>query len=145
MPQTHLPGAEAEVDFGEFYAYVAGVLVKLWMFVLRLSYSGRAFHIAFATQAQEAFLEVHVAAFVHFQAVPARIRYDNLKPAVVRVLKGRDRAESERFIALSTVTTRSSASPARKARTKRAASKARSAGSADATSCRYPRWPTWPR
>lgn len=27
--------------------------------------------------------------------VPARIRYDNLKPAVVRVLRGRDRAESE--------------------------------------------------
>ncbi|MGE5695293.1 MAG: Mu transposase domain-containing protein, partial [Candidatus Sericytochromatia bacterium] len=32
--------------------------------------------------------------------VPARVRYDNLKPAVVRVLKGRDRAESERFTAL---------------------------------------------
>lgn len=31
---------------------------------------------------------------------PARIRYDNLKPAVVRVPRGRDRAESERFIAL---------------------------------------------
>jgi len=32
--------------------------------------------------------------------VPGRIRYDNLKPAVVRVLKGRDRQESERFTAL---------------------------------------------
>ena len=31
---------------------------------------------------------------------PGRIRYDNLKPAVVRVLQGRDRAEAERFIAL---------------------------------------------
>ena len=39
-------------------------------------------------------------AFAHFGAVPSRIRYDNLKPAVVRVLRGRDRAESERFIAL---------------------------------------------
>ena len=39
-------------------------------------------------------------AFEHFGGVPARVRYDNLKPAVVRVLKGRDRAESERFIAL---------------------------------------------
>ena len=33
-------------------------------------------------------------------ACPGRVRYDNLKPAVVRVLKGRDRIESERFIAL---------------------------------------------
>jgi transposase len=100
VPQAHLPGAEAEVDFGEFHAMIAGTLVKLWMFVLRLSCSGRAFHVAFATQAQEAFLEGHVVAFGHFGAVPGRIRYDNLKPAVIRVLKGRDRAEAERFIAL---------------------------------------------
>jgi transposase len=100
VPQAHLPGAEAEVDFGEFYAQVAGVLVKLWMFVMRLSCSGRAFHVAFATQAQEAFLEGHVLALEYFGAVPGRVRYDNLKPAVVRVLRGRDRAESERFIAL---------------------------------------------
>src|SRR5215831_12073973 len=60
----------------------------------------RALHVAFATQAQESFLEGHVLAFEYFGAVPGRVRYDNLKPAVVRVLRGRDRAESERFIAL---------------------------------------------
>jgi len=100
VPQAHAPGAEAEVDFGEFHAHIAGMLVKVWMFVMRLSSSGRAFHVAFATQAQEAFLEGHVLAFGYFGAVPGRVRYDNLKPAVVRVLRGRDRAESERFIAL---------------------------------------------
>jgi transposase len=100
VPQSHLPGAEAEVDFGEFHAMIAGVLTRLWLFVLRLSCSGRAFHVAFATQAQEAFLEGHVLAFEYFGAVPGRIRYDNLKPAVTRVLRGRDRAEAERFIAL---------------------------------------------
>jgi transposase len=100
VPQAHLPGAEAEVDFGEFHAMIAGTLHKLWMFVMRLSCSGRAFHVAFATQAQEAFFEGHVLAFEYFGAVPARVRYDNLKPAVVRVLRGRDRAESERFIVL---------------------------------------------
>jgi transposase len=76
VPQAHPPGAEAEVDFGEFHAMIAGVLVKLWLFVLRLSCSGRAFHVAFATQAQEAFLEGHVLAFEYFGAVPGRIRYD---------------------------------------------------------------------
>ena len=39
-------------------------------------------------------------AFDYFGGVPGRIRYDNLKPAVIRVLKGRDRTESERFTAL---------------------------------------------
>ncbi|MEO9220347.1 MAG: IS21 family transposase [Mycobacteriaceae bacterium] len=100
VPQTHEPGAEAEVDFGEFYATIAGTLIKVWMFVMRLSHSGKAFHVAFATQAQEAFLEGHVLAFEYFGAVPGRIRYDNLKPAVIRVLRGRDRIESERFTAL---------------------------------------------
>jgi transposase len=100
VPQAHVPGTEAEVDFGEFHASIAGTLLKVWMFVMRLSFSGRAFHVAFATQAQEAFLEGHVLAFEYFGAVPGRVRYDNLKPAVIRVLRGRDRAESERFIAL---------------------------------------------
>ena len=66
IPQTHLAGAEAEVDFGEFYSMIAGVVVKCWMFVMRLSHSGKAFHVTFATQAQEAFLEGHVLAFEYF-------------------------------------------------------------------------------
>jgi transposase len=100
VPQTHAPGGEAEVDFGEFFARIAGVMVKVWLFVMRLSCSGKAFHVAFTTQAQEAFLEGHVLAFDHFGGVPGRIRYDNLKPAVLRVLKGRDRTEADRFVAL---------------------------------------------
>src|SRR5260370_294281 len=79
---------------------IAGLVVKCWMFVMRLSHSGKAFHVTFATQAQEAFLEGHVLAFEYFGGVPGRIRYDNLKPTVIRVLKGRDRTESERFTAL---------------------------------------------
>ena len=100
IPQTHPEGAEAEVDFGEFYSWIAGQWVKCWMFVMRLSHSGKAFHAAFGTQAQEAFLEGHVLAFASFGGVPGRIRYDNLKPAVTRILKGRDRDEAERFVAL---------------------------------------------
>jgi hypothetical protein len=86
VPQTHPPGAEAEVDFGEFYATVAGVWIKLWMFVMRLSHSGRAFHVAFATQAQEAFLQGHVLAFQHFGAVPGRINTENVPRNIFGVL-----------------------------------------------------------
>jgi transposase len=100
IPQTHEAGAEAEVDFGEFWARIAGELVKCWMFVMRLCCCGRAFHVAFTSQGQEAFLQGHVLAFAHFGGVPGRIRYDNLKPAVIKVLKGRNRTESDRFIAL---------------------------------------------
>ena len=100
VPQTHPPGGEAEVDFGRLSFFLAGVPTDGWMFVLRLSASGRGFHRIYLNQAQQAFLDGHVRAFEHLGGVPARVRYDNLKPAVVRVLKGRDRAESERFIAL---------------------------------------------
>jgi transposase len=86
VPQNHRPGAEAEVDFGEFWTRMGGELVKCWMFVMRLSCSGRAFHVAFTTQGQEAFLQGHVLAFAYFAGVPERIRYDNLKPAVSKVL-----------------------------------------------------------
>ncbi|MGH3966359.1 MAG: IS21 family transposase [Pseudonocardiaceae bacterium] len=98
--QQHAPGAEAEVDFGEFDAWIDGTLLRLWLFHMRLSCSGRSFAIAFANQAQEAFFEGHVLGFAHFGGVPGRVRYDNLKAAVVRILRGRDRVENERFIAL---------------------------------------------
>ncbi|MDX6245729.1 MAG: hypothetical protein QOE76_3452 [Frankiales bacterium] len=135
IPQTHLPGAEAEVDFGEFLAVIAGVPVKCWLFVMRLSHSGRAFHISFGTQAQEAFLEGHVLAFNHFGGVPALVRYDNLKPAVTRCCAAGtawSRNGSSRC-ARTTASTRSSAGQDSSARTRKAASKARSAGSGAAT------------
>jgi len=99
--QEHAPGADAEVDFGEFRARIAGQLVVLQLFVMRLSASGRGFAVAFAHQAQEAFFEGHALAFAHFGGVPTGlVRYDNLKAAVVRILVGRDRVENERFVAL---------------------------------------------
>jgi transposase len=100
VPQWHPPGAEAEVDFGQVGFWLDGVLTDAWMFVFRLSASGKGFHRVYLNQAQQAFLDGHVRAFEHVGGVPGRIRYDNLKPAVQRVLRGRDRAESERFIAL---------------------------------------------
>lgn len=101
VPQTHPAGREAEVDFGEFQALIAGVITKLWMFVLRLSHSGRAVHVAYGNQASESFLDGHVRAFEALGGVPTgMIRYDNLTPAVIRVLLGRERSQNQRFIAL---------------------------------------------
>ncbi|HET6920259.1 MAG TPA: IS21 family transposase [Jiangellaceae bacterium] len=101
VPQTHLPAGEAEVDFGEFTAVIAGVVMRLFMFCLRLSHSGKAVHVAYANQAQESFLDGHVRAFEALGGVPGgMIRYDNLKPAVIRVALGRERFEHPRFVAL---------------------------------------------
>jgi len=101
VPQTHGPAEEAEVDFGEFRAVIGGEVMRLWMFVLRLSHSGKAVHVAYANQAQESFLDGHVRAFAALGGVPVgMIRYDNLKPAVLTCALGRERFENPRFIAL---------------------------------------------
>ncbi|MGK2854037.1 MAG: IS21 family transposase [Microbacteriaceae bacterium] len=99
--QEHPPALEAEVDFGEFQGVIAGVVMRLWMFCLRMSHSGKAVHFAYANQSQESFLDGHVRAFEALGGVPVRmIRYDNLKPAVIRCALGRERFEHPRFVAL---------------------------------------------
>jgi transposase len=100
VPQDHPLGYEGEVDFGQVSFFLDGVLTVGSMFVMRLSASGKGFHRVYGNEAQEAFIDGHVRAFEHFGGVPGRVRYDNLKPAVARVLLGRNRLESERFAAL---------------------------------------------
>jgi transposase len=96
----HPPGEEAQVDFGLAEVILGGERTQVAVFELRLSHSGVAVHVAFGSEGQEAFLEGHVIAFARLGGVPARIRYDNARALVARVLRGRDRTESERFIAL---------------------------------------------
>lgn len=99
VPQTHAPGAEAEVDFADLWIVLAGVKTKVFLFTLRLSYSGKAVHRAYATASQEAFLDGHRYAFEQLGGIPTvHIRYDNLKAAVSRVLMGRTRVESDRWV-----------------------------------------------
>ncbi|MDE2746203.1 MAG: hypothetical protein OXI41_09525 [Chloroflexota bacterium] len=76
-----------------------GESTELLMFVMRRSHSGRAVHVCFPSEGQEAFLEGHAIAFERFGRAPGRVRYDNLKAAAVRGLAGRDRVESDRFTA----------------------------------------------
>jgi len=100
VPQVHAPGVEAEVDWGEAIVEFAGVEMKVHLFVMRASFSGAAFCQASLVETQQAFLELHVQAFEWFGGVFAQIRFDNLKSAVKKVLKGRRRVESDRFVAL---------------------------------------------
>ncbi|MFJ9506708.1 IS21 family transposase [Streptomyces sp. ARC12] len=101
VPQTHLPGHEAEVDFGDVTVRLAGELVTCYLFSFRLSYSGKAVHRVFASCGQEAFFEGHVHALRTLGGVPrTKVRYDNLKAAVARVLgQSRGRVEADRWIA----------------------------------------------
>ena len=100
VPLTYRPGDLAEVDFFEVLVDVDGTRRKAWLFLMRLMYSGRDFAWIYERQDQVSFLDGHVRAFAHFAGVPARIAYDTLKAAVVRILVGGERALTVRFAAL---------------------------------------------
>jgi transposase len=100
VPLTYRPGDLAEVDFFEVLVDVNGTRQKAWLFLMRLMYSGRDFAWIYERQDQVSFLDGHVRAFAHFDGVPARVAYDNLRAAVVRILVGGARTLTPRFMAL---------------------------------------------
>jgi transposase len=100
VPLVYRPGDLAEVDFFEVLVDLDGVRRKAWLFLMRLMYSGRDFAWIYERQDQISFLDGHVRAFAHFGGVPARLAYDNLRLAVVRILVGGARALTARFAAL---------------------------------------------
>jgi transposase len=100
VPLTYRPGDLAEVDFFEVLVEVSGVRRKAWLFLMRLMYSGRDFAWIYDRQDQISFLDGHVRAFAHFDGVPARVAYDNLRAVVVRILVGGARTLTPRFTAL---------------------------------------------
>jgi transposase len=100
VPMAHQPGEEAEVDWGDAAAVIAGSRQTVHRFVMRSCFSGAAFAIAFERECQQAFLEAHVEAFHWFGGVFGAVRYDNLAAAVKRLLRGRRRVETDRFVAL---------------------------------------------
>ena len=99
--QSHRPGDEAEVDFGEIVVRLAGEDVGCFLFCLRLSFSGKAVHRVSLSGGQEAFFEGHEHAFRVLGGVPAgKVRYDNLKSAVAQVIGfSRSRVETDRWTA----------------------------------------------
>ncbi len=100
VPLISDAGVEAEVDWGQAEVLLRGEPVVVHLFAMRACFSGAAFVIAFQDETQQAFLEGHVRALEWHGGVFDLIRYDNLKSAVTRVLKGRRRVESDRFVGL---------------------------------------------
>jgi len=100
VPLISDAGVEAEVDWGEATVVLRGEPVVVHLLEMRACFSGAALVIAFQDETQQAFLEGHVRALEWHGGVFDLIRYDNLKSAVVRVLTGRRRVESDRFVGL---------------------------------------------
>ena len=99
VPQSYNWGVEGQVDWYEAWALIGGERIKLQVFEMRSMASGGAFHRAFTHATQQDFLEAHEMAFRYFGGIFKQLRYDNLKSAVKRILRGHQREETSRFIA----------------------------------------------
>jgi transposase len=97
VPLLYEPGKDAQVDFGESYAVIAGKQIKLHGFEMRLNWSRKKFVMYFPSPNTEAFLEGHVRAFEYLGGVPERQTYDNTTLAVASVGKGKDRKLTKKF------------------------------------------------
>lgn len=99
VPLSYEPGEVGQVDFGEAEVLIAGKKVQAQLFLIWLGYSGGTYVKAYPGQSQEIFFDGQASAFEFFGGVPKQLWFDNLKAAVLKVLKGSRRQEQQSFVA----------------------------------------------
>lgn len=98
VPQSYDWGQEGQVDWFEATVKLDGEWCKLQFFAMRSMASGDAFHRAYTNATQQALLEGHEYAFDYFGGVFRTLRYDNMASLVKKILRGRQRLETDRVI-----------------------------------------------
>ncbi|MFC4217261.1 IS21 family transposase [Pseudophaeobacter arcticus] len=100
VPLVFQPGEAFQFDWSEDWGNIGGERVKLQVAHIKLSHS-RAFLVrAYPLQTHEMLFDAHWHAFRVFGGVPGRGIYDNMKTAVDRVGKGKQRDINARFKAM---------------------------------------------
>jgi transposase len=100
VPLVFQPGEAFQFDWSEDWAIIGGERVKLQVAHIKLSHS-RAFLVrAYLLQTHEMLFDAHWHAFRVFDGIPSRGIYDNMKTAVDRVGRGKQRDINARFLAM---------------------------------------------
>lgn len=100
VPLSFSPGEAFQFDWSEDYVRINGVTTKLQIAHFKLSHS-RAFTVrAYMLQTHEMLFDAHYHALSLLGGVPERGLYDNMKTAVDKVKKGKERVVNKRFQAM---------------------------------------------
>lgn len=100
VPLTFEPGEAFQFDWSEDWAIIGNERTKLQVAYTRLSYS-RAFIVrAYLLQTHEMLFHAHNHAFRVLGGVPRRGIYDNMKTAIDKVGRGKERDINARFLAM---------------------------------------------
>jgi transposase len=94
------PGEAFQFDWSEDYVAIGGVNTKLQVAHFKLSHSRAFFLRAYLKQTHEMLFDAHYRAFEVFGGIPERVLYDNMKSAVDKVGRGKQRAVNKRFTAM---------------------------------------------
>jgi len=100
VPLSFASGEAFQFDWSEDYAVISGANTKLQIAHFRLSHSRAFFLRAYLTQSHEMLFDAHFHAFQTFGGVPERGIYDNMKTAVDKVGRGKQRTVNRRFQAM---------------------------------------------
>jgi len=100
IPLAHDPGQRLECDFGHIYVDFPEGRRQVPVLLATWAYSYCPFAIATPTERTEAILTGMVEAFEFFDCVPREVWWDNPKPVVTTIFKGRRRKPNERYAAL---------------------------------------------
>ena len=100
VPLSFRPGEAFQFDWSEDFAVLGGERTKLQMAHIKLAHS-RAFLVrAYLLQTHEMLFDAHWHGFRVFGGVPGRGIYDNMRTAVDRVGRGKERQINIRFLAM---------------------------------------------
>jgi len=100
IPLRFAPGEAFQFDWSEDYAYIGKDKVKLQVAHFKLSYSRVFFLRAYLLQTHEMLFDAHAHAFRVFGGVPQKGIYDNMKTAVDKIGRGKNRTVNARFLAM---------------------------------------------
>ena len=100
VPLAFLPGEAFQFDWSEDWAIIAGERTKLQVAQFKLSYSRAFFLRAYPQQTHEMLFDAHNHAFRVLGGVPRRGIYDNMRTAVDKVGRGKERQVNARFAAM---------------------------------------------
>ena len=100
VPLRFPMGEAFQFDWSCEYAVIGGLRRRLDVAHVKLAASRAFWVVAYPTQSHEMLFDAHARAFAAFGGVPRRGIYDNMKTAVDRVGRGKERTINARFQAM---------------------------------------------
>jgi transposase len=100
VPLTFALGEAFQFDWSTEYVFIGGLRRRLEVAHTKLCASRAFWLTAYYAQSHEMLFDAHAKAFAAFGGIPKRGIYDNMKTAVDKVGKGKERTVNPRFYAM---------------------------------------------